>query len=384
MAGDPLPAERRRPAAGGTGEPGAPRPGMAVRSPGTALAGGVAAADGATAPGGAMAAGPVPTGEGVLDGLAQPGADATAHARPEPRTLPRGATTRFAPAPTGYLHLGHLVNALYTWGIARATGGRVILRIEDHDRQRSRSAFETALLDDLERLGLVPDEPAVADLRAGPSAYRQSDVPERYAAALATLRAAGRAYACDCARSTFATWAAANGSPWHGPGCPGRCAERTIPEETTGAGIRVALGGGTEAWDDLLVGPCEEEVARSGDPLARDRHGNWTYGFCVVVDDLQHRVGLVIRGRDLLHATPAQLRLARLLGRERAPGFLHHPLVRKASGAKLSKADGDTAVRALLDAGWSPAALFGMAARLVGLQADDSPLGPDGLARFFV
>ena len=79
-------------------------------------------------------------------------------ARPDPRLLPIGPVTRFAPAPTGYLHLGHLVNALYTWGIARATGGSVILRVEDHDRGRSRPEYEEALLDDLERLGLTPDE----------------------------------------------------------------------------------------------------------------------------------------------------------------------------------------------------------------------------------
>ena len=102
--------------------------------------------------------------------------------------------------------------------------------------------------------------------------------------------------------------------------------------------------------------------------------GNWTYGFCVVVDDLRHGVDLVIRGRDLLDATPAQVRLARLLGRERPPRFLHHPLVQRKSGQKLSKAEGDTAVRTLLDEGRTPAELFGLAARLAGLRADGRPI----------
>jgi glutamyl/glutaminyl-tRNA synthetase len=115
----------------------------------------------------------------------------------------------------------------------------------------------------------------------------------------------------------------------------------------------------------------------------RDRLGNWTYAFCVVVDDLRHGVDLVIRGRDLLDATPVQLRLARLLGRETPPRFLHHPLVRRVSGQKLSKAAGDTAVRSMLDAGATPAALFGRAARLAGLREDETPIPVDALADLF-
>ena len=95
--------------------------------------------------------------------------------------------------------------------------------------------------------------------------------------------------------------------------------------------------------------------------------------FCVVVDDQRQGVDLVIRGRDLLDATPVQLRLARLLGRETPPSFLHHPLVRRVSGQKLSKSEGDTAVRALLDAGSTPAELFGLAARLAGFVATRRP-----------
>jgi len=308
----------------------------------------------------------------------------TGAARPDPRTLPAAPVTRFAPAPTGDLHLGHLANILYTWGIARATAGRVILRIEDHDRQRSRTAYEAALLDDLERLGVAPDEPpgGIDTFRAGPTPYRQSDAGEVYAAALDGLRAQGLVYACDCTRSTFATYAADHGRPWHGIGCPGRCRERSLPE-AEGTGLRVALGAGTERWLDLLAGPMADEPAASGDLLVRDRLGNWTYAWCVVVDDQRHGVDLVIRGRDLLEATPAQLRLARLIGRPIAPQFLHHPLIRRASGQKLSKAEGDTAVRSLLDAGQTPAQLFGLAARLAGLVDRPDPIAPDRLGDLF-
>ncbi len=308
----------------------------------------------------------------------------TGAALPDPRVLPATPITRFAPAPTGYLHLGHLVNALYTWGIARATGGRVILRIEDHDRQRSRPEFETALLDDLDRLGLAPDAPdgGVAAFRAGRTSYRQSDTGALYEAALDGLRDQGLVYACTCSRATFAAYEAERGRRWRGTGCPGGCRELALPEEP-GTGLRVAVGAGSERWVDLLAGPLADEPAAGGDLLARDRVGNWTYAFCVVVDDARHGVDLVIRGRDLLDATPVQLRLARFIGRPVAPHFLHHPLIRRVSGQKLSKAEGDTAVRFLLDSGRTPAELFGLAARLSGLQADETPIDPFDLAAPF-
>ena len=306
----------------------------------------------------------------------------TGSARPDPRALPSGSVTRFAPAPTGYLHLGHLANALYTWGIARATGGRVILRIEDHDRQRSRPEYEAALLDDLERLGLVPDAPPIAVFRAGATPFRQSSAGDAYATALDRLRADGLVYACACSRATFAAYEADQGRPWSGIGCPGGCRALELPEEGD-AGLRVAVGAGSERWLDPLAGPLSDEPAAGGDLLARDRVGNWTYAFCVVVDDMRNDVDLVIRGRDLLHSTPVQLRLGRLLGRETPPTFLHHPLIRRVSGQKLSKAEGDTAVRSLLDAGATPAELLGRAARLTGLQADETPIAPAGLAALF-
>ncbi len=258
--------------------------------------------------------------------------------------VPRGLRTRYAPAPTGHLHLGHVANALVVWGIAGATGGTVLLRIEDHDRQRCRPEYDAALLEDLGWLGFVPDE--------GP--VRQSDDDATYRDALERLRAAGLVYACDCTRSTFATWAAEHGRPWSGPGCPGGCRKRALPggESTI---VRIALGDGAEEWDDLRLGPRSGRVAAGGDPPARDRHGNWTYGLSVVVDDLRHDIGLVIRGEDLLDATPDQIRIARLLGRPDPPRFLHHGLIRRGDGSKLSKSSSDTGVRDLRDAGWTPA-----------------------------
>jgi glutamyl-Q tRNA(Asp) synthetase len=277
--------------------------------------------------------------------------------------------TRFAPAPTGYLHLGHVANAIHVWGMAQARGASVLLRIEDHDRQRGRPAFDAAILEDLGWLGFVPD--------AGP--VRQSDHDDLYAAALEGLREQGLVYACDCARSTFASWAAANDRTWAGPGCPGECRSREAPETT----LRVALGGGSEAWMDKLVGPCAGEVAANGDLVVRDRDGNWTYGFAVVVDDGRQGIDLVVRGRDLLEATPSQIRLARRLGRVEPATFAHHPLIRRPDGRKLSKADGATAIRDLRAAGRPPEDVIGDAAAAVGLIRPSRPIAAGEVGGLF-
>ncbi len=292
-------------------------------------------------------------------------------------------TTRFAPAPTGRLHLGHLANAIYVWGLARRVGGRVLLRIEDHDRQRCRPEYETALLDDLDRLGLAPDKPTTDELRRGPSPYRQSDSQAAYTSAFEALQARDLVYACDCSRSTFDAWRAANGRDWSGGGCPGKCLSRKLPigdvllRERGGSGlvgIRVTLGDGQEAWEDRLLGPLDGPVTTAGDLLVRDRNGNWTYPLCVVVDDLRHGVDLVVRGEDLLEATAAQIRLRRLLRRQAPPTFAHHPLVRHPDGTKLSKADGATAIGDLLDAGATRDALFGEAAYRAGILSSSRSL----------
>ena len=296
--------------------------------------------------------------------------------RPE-AVVPRGTTTRFAPAPTGRLHLGHLANAIYVWGLARRAGGRVLLRVEDHDRQRCRPEYEAALLNDLDRLGLAADEPSTDDFRAGPSSFRQSDNGTVHAAAIEGLRARDLVYACDCSRSTFDAWRAANGRAWSGGGCPGGCRGRRLALRDV-LTLRVALGdregADTESWDDALLGPSAGIVSPAGDLPVRDRNGNWTYALCVVVDDLRHGVDLVVRGEDLLDATPSQIRLGGLLGRSRPPAFAHHSLVRRPDGSKLSKADRAPAVGELLDAGSSVEELIGEAAHRVGLLGRNRPI----------
>jgi glutamyl/glutaminyl-tRNA synthetase len=193
--------------------------------------------------------------------------------------------------------------------------------------------YDAALLEDLAWLGFGAD--------LGPMRQSDAEAVAAYQAAAARLRAEGLVYGCDCTRATFAA------RPWSGPGCPGGCRDRRV----AGPVLRAALGDGSESWVDAAVGPSSTAVATAGDLPIRDRHGNWTYGFCVVVDDLRQGVAVVVRGEDLLPATAAQIRLGRVLGREAPPTFVHHPLIRRPDGRKLSKSAGDTGVRELRAAG---------------------------------
>ena len=263
------------------------------------------------------------------------------------------AISRFAPAPTGFLHLGHVVNAIYVWGLTRARGGRVVLRIEDHDRQRSRSEYERAVLEDLEWLGFRPDQPLV----------RQSERYDLYDSALARLRANGLVYPCECSRSEIA----AVGEPGAELRYPGTCADKRLAERP-GLGTRVRLAPSVECFDDLAHGPQRQRPSEQcGDLLVRDRDGNWTYQFVATVDDFEQGVTLVIRGDDLLASTGRQIQLARLLGRTDPPRFLHHSLIMKSPAQKLSKSDGDTGVRDLRAKGWTAPRVIGHAAALAGL-----------------
>jgi glutamyl/glutaminyl-tRNA synthetase len=227
-----------------------------------------------------------------------------------------------------------VANALEVWTAARKSesDGRVLLRIEDHDRQRSRREYEDAILEDLAWLGFAPDGPLV----------RQSERSAIYEAAVDSLRARGLVYACECSRADL-----------DGARYPGTCAVKHLAE-APGRGLRIRLEPSIERFDDLRLGPqTQQPSAQCGDLLARDRHGNWTYQFAVVVDDWQQGVNLVVRGEDLLDSTGRQVQLARMLGRAEPPRFLHHRLLMKSPAQKLSKSDGDTGVRELRARGWS-------------------------------
>ena len=278
--------------------------------------------------------------------------------------LPPSPLTRFAPAPTGYLHLGHVVNAIFVWGTARALGGRVLLRVEDHDRQRCRPEYEAALLDDLDWLGFAPDAFPTAAYRSGPCEGRQSGHPAHFHRAAQTLIAHGLVYGCTCTRREVE---AAGGRSADELRYLGTCRARGLSLGGA-AGWRLVVDPGVVRFDDAVHGPSgQDPSAQCGDVLLRDRRGNWTYQFAVAVDDMAQGVDLVVRGDDLLASTGRQILVARLLGRPRPLVFLHHPLVMKSPTQKLSKVDGDTGVRELRAAGWTAPRVLGHAAHLAGV-----------------
>ena len=256
--------------------------------------------------------------------------------------------TRFAPAPTGWLHLGHVFNAEYVWG----SGATIVLRIEDHDRERCRPEYESGILEDLDWLGYRPDFPAV----------RQSERDAIYREAVDVLAARGMVYGCDCTRKEIEARHGSRGARgdrrdagedtelWY----DGHCRERGLPL-TAGSGWRVRMDPGVERFDDQIAGAQEQDPSvQCGDVLIRDRRGNWTYQFAAAADDFRQEIDLVIRGMDLLPSTGRQIRIARLLGRARPATFAHHPLIMKSADQKLSKSDGDTGVRDLRALGWTP------------------------------
>lgn len=253
--------------------------------------------------------------------------------------------TRYAPSPTGHLHLGHVANAVYAWGIARKNGGRVLLRMEDHDRIRCRPGYEASILDDLDWLGFEADE-------GRHPLMRQSDRDAVYRAALDRLRRTHHVYACDCSRKRIP-----------GEHYDGYCRTRALAE-VPGRGLRVQMDEG-------------------GDLLLRDRDGNWTYHFAVVVDDIDQRITHIIRGEDLRSSTERQLRLRRMLGDEQVPTYVHHPLILKPNGEKLSKSAGDTGVRELRQAGKTAAGVIGWAAAAVHLIDTPRPIAASDVAGLF-
>ena len=301
--------------------------------------------------------------------------------------------TRFAPAPTGYLHLGHVVNAIHVWGMARAFGGEVLLRIEDHDRTRCLEEYEDALLDDLDWLGFVPDIGSTDSFRAMRQGavqatrhrerhpQRQSDNDARYTAALALLTERNLTFVCTCTRSDIARLA--RRAPREEPRYPGTCREARRAD-TESLARRVLMVEGVETFDDGRHGHMRQSPAQQcGDMPVRDRHGQWTYQFAVVVDDMSHDIDVVIRGEDLLESTGRQLRLAALFGRERPLAWWHHPLLVHPDGSKLSKANRDTSIRERRAAGVHAAALLGEAAFLSGLLPAARDLTIDELPTLF-
>ena len=235
---------------------------------------------------------------------------------------------RFAPSPTGTLHLGNLRTALASWLSARSKGGRWIIRMEDVDGPRCRREHGERQLRDLAALGLERDAPVLWQSARG----------EAYRAALEALHASGRLYPCACTRKDLAVLASA---PHAGDGLrayPGRCRDRAW--EGFDRALRVKLPDGEVAWEDLLLGAQVDIPAQlTGDPLLFRRDGLFAYHLAVVVDDCAQGVTEVVRGADLRSVTATQIRLQEALGLPR-PVYAHPGLVTAPDGSRLGKREG--------------------------------------------
>lgn len=275
--------------------------------------------------------------------------------------------TRFAPSPTGRLHLGHAFSALTAWDQARAAGGEFILRIEDTDRGRCRPEFEAAICDDLAWLGLRWPAPVL----------RQSEHLARYAAALDRLAAMGLTYPCRCTRADIraALSAPQEGAAHLAPGgaaYPGTCRGRRMSDATPGDAVRLDLdralervgalgrlgfeetGPARPGWHELDAGALRRRV---GDVvLGRKDIGAAAYHLAVVVDDAAQGITHVVRGEDLWEATALHRLLQALLGLP-APVWRHHRLIRDAEGRRLAKRDDARAIGRYRANGLTPAAV---------------------------
>ena len=272
--------------------------------------------------------------------------------------------TRFAPSPTGLLHLGHAHSALFGWKAAQERDGVFLLRIEDIDPGRCRAEFERSLMEDLAWLGLAWPEPV----------RRQSEHMDDYRAALDRLAGIGVTYPCFCTRREIEDEIARAGHAPHGPDgalYPGTC--RHLPEEERTARIAagdafavrldVARAGalaGPLSWHDAAAGTVEAVPGILGDVVLARKDVPTSYHLSVTVDDALQGVTLVTRSRDLFHATHLHRLLQALLGLP-VPDYHHHGLLTNDRGERLAKRDKAVSLRALRESGKTPAEVRAMA-----------------------
>jgi glutamyl-tRNA synthetase len=262
--------------------------------------------------------------------------------------------TRFAPSPTGLLHIGGVRTALFSWLHARSRGGRFILRVEDTDRERSTQDAVQVILDGMRWLALDADE--------GP--YYQTQRFPRYAEVIARMLAEGSAYHCYCSKAELEEMRAQQLARKEKPRYTGRCRDRTQPVPGVAPVVRFRNPAeGAVVVEDLVHGRVTFQNAELDDLIIARSDGTPTYNFCVVVDDMDMGVTDVIRGDDHLNNTPRQINMLRALGAT-PPTYAHVPMILGPDGAKLSKRHGAVSVLEYEREGFLPDALLNYLVRL--------------------
>jgi glutamyl-tRNA synthetase len=281
--------------------------------------------------------------------------------------------TRFAPSPTGYLHIGSVRTALFSWLYARRFGGQFVLRVEDTDRERSTQASIDAILDGMAWVGLDYDE--------GP--YFQSEQFSRYREVAANMLADGSAYHCYCTPEELEAMRAEQITRGENPRYDGRCRERSEPRDEVEPVLRFANPReGVVVVDDLVRGAVEFENSGLDDLIIMRADGTPTYHFGVVIDDSDTGITHVIRGDDHLNNTPRQINIIEALGLTR-PQYAHVPMILGEDGTRLSKRHGAVNVLDYREQGYLPDALLNYLVRLGWSHGDQEIFSRDEMIRLF-
>lgn len=291
---------------------------------------------------------------------------------------------RFAPSPSGRMHMGNVYSALFSWLSAKAQGGEWLLRIEDLDRQRCHREYALQIEDDLRWLGLHWDEGGTSGGESGP--YFQSERDDIYNEAFERLEAGGLLYPCYCSRADLR----AASAPHASDGVvlySGRC--RTLSEEQreqlaqrSKPSYRFAMPEGSVTFEDKIYGRRTFDLRGDcGDFVVRRADGNYAYQLAVVVDDALMGVTEVVRGSDLLSSTPMQMALCGVLGYE-VPSYMHLPMLVNSTGQRLSKRDASLDMGILREQ-YKPQELIGHLLYLVGIISSDEPLSAEEALQLF-
>ncbi|GIQ68275.1 tRNA glutamyl-Q(34) synthetase GluQRS [Xylanibacillus composti] len=297
-----------------------------------------------------------------------------------------GRRGRFAPTPSGFLHLGNALAALLGWLQMRKAGGVFLLRIEDIDKPRCRPAFVEQIYRDMDWLGLDWDEGPGREGECGP--YVQSERMGLYELALDKLLSSGRLYPCFCSRAELMAVASApHGLASQGPAYPGLCrglseAERSAKAREKTPSLRFAMPDRPVSFEDGVLGKQTFPAPAGGDFVVRRADGIIGYQLAVVVDDASMGITDVLRGGDLLDSTPRQLALFEALGWT-VPRYAHVPLIVGEDGRRLAKRHGSIALQALRESGTRPQQVIGLLAYLGGLLPEPEPMRAEELIEGF-